>query len=54
MPRVETKSSKKARESKKQKFKIDEALKSGKIEGTFKIVPPLTLKELTDEILMEI
>ncbi|XP_059071295.1 uncharacterized protein LOC131865106 [Cryptomeria japonica] len=51
--REEPKSSRKARESKKQKYEIDVALKYGKIEGTFEIVPPLSLKELTNEILKD-
>ncbi|XP_057839638.2 uncharacterized protein LOC131049594 [Cryptomeria japonica] len=51
--RIEPESSGKAKESKKQKSKINAALKSGKIEGTFEIVPPLTLKELIDEILKD-
>lgn len=51
--RVEPKSSEKGRERKKKKSEIDEALKYSKIEGTFEIVPPLILKELTDEILKD-
>lgn len=48
--REEPKSSGKARASKKHKYEIDVTLKSSKIEGTFEIVSPLTLKDLIDEI----
>lgn len=38
----------------KNKSKIEEALKSGKLEGPFKIVPPMTLQQLIDEILKNV
>lgn len=51
--REEYESSGKARATKKKKSEIDATLKSGKIDGTFEIVPPLTLKELIHEILKD-
>lgn len=51
--REESESFRKVRASKKQKCEIYAALKSNKIEGTFEKVPPLTLKELIDEILKD-
>lgn len=52
-PKVEAQSSGRARERKKQKSEIDETLKSGKIECTYEVVPPMTLKELIDEVLQD-
>ncbi|XP_059066441.1 uncharacterized protein LOC131857749 [Cryptomeria japonica] len=52
-PRDESESFRKARASKQQKYEIDATLKFDKIEGTFDIVPPLTLKELIDELIKD-
>ncbi|XP_059073117.1 uncharacterized protein LOC131873950 [Cryptomeria japonica] len=52
-PRAEAKSSEKARESKKQKSKLDEALKFRKVQGTYEVVPRMTLKQIIDEILKD-
>lgn len=52
-PRAEAEPSGRAKASKKQKFELDEALKSDKVEGAYNVVPPMTLKEIIDEILKD-
>ncbi|XP_059073325.1 uncharacterized protein LOC131874100 [Cryptomeria japonica] len=52
-PRAETESSKRARVGKKQKSKLDETLKSDKVERTYEVVPPMTLKQVIDEVLKD-
>lgn len=51
--RTKAEPSDRARASKKQKSELDEALKSDKIEGTYDVVPPMTLNEIIDEMLKE-
>lgn len=43
----------KARSGKKQKYELDESLKSGKLDESYTIVPPLTLSELINQIVKE-
>lgn len=52
-PRIEVEPSSRSRVRKKQKSKLDEAMKSGKIEGTYEVVSLITLKEIIDEVLKD-
>ncbi|XP_059073722.1 uncharacterized protein LOC131874389 [Cryptomeria japonica] len=49
-PRTKAEPSGRARLRKKPKYELHKALKSSKVEGTYTIVPPMTLSEIVDEV----
>lgn len=52
-PIVGAEQSSRPRPSKKPKSELDEVLKSGKLEGKYTIVPPMSLSQIVDEVIKE-